>query len=58
MIRPATPADAPQIAAIWNQAIRETVSRYGALSEMSITDGSFALPTDAPASTSERAPRP
>lgn len=28
MIRPATPADAPQIAAIWNLAIRETVITF------------------------------
>ena len=40
------------------EMIRDTVARYGALSEISITDGSFTAPASEPASTPERATRP
>jgi hypothetical protein len=40
------------------EAIRETVARYGALTEISITDGSFRAPPDTSPGTSEQAPSP
>ena len=40
------------------EAIRDTVARYGALSELGITDGSFAVPADAAPGNPEQRFRP
>lgn len=60
VIREVYPADDGLVFVIIGdaEAIRETVGRYGALTELSITDGSFRAPADAAPGTSETAPSP
>ena len=60
VIRDVYPADDGLVFVIIGDAaaIRETVARYGALTEHSITDGSFRAPADASPSTAEPVPHP
>ena len=60
VIREVYPADDGLVFVIIGdaEAIRDTVGRYGALTEVSITDGRFRVPADAAASSPEQMPHP
>jgi predicted Zn-dependent peptidase len=60
VIREVYPADDALVFVIIGdaEAIRDTVGRYGALTEVSITDGRFRVPADAAASSPEQMPHP